>query len=85
MSLSKLISIILIHLVLIQHYVTTIFAQDNNIFLYENIEKNCVLDNKYFDVFFLKCSVCDPKLNLVPSSDCKYIFVLLTIFQLINF
>lgn len=47
-----------------------ISAQDNNIFLYENIEQNCV-ENKYFNVFFIKCSVCDPKLDLEPADDCR--------------
>lgn len=74
MSLSKSISIIVINFILLQHYVIIIYAQDNNIFLYENIDKNCV-DNKYFDVFFLKCSLCDPKLNLESSNDCKLIYL----------
>lgn len=48
-----------------------ISAQDNNIFLHENIEQNCV-ENKYFDVFFIKCSKCDPKLDLEPADDCEF-------------
>lgn len=46
-------------------------AEENNLFLYNNIE-NCK-ETEHFDVSYLKCKLCDPKLHLVPTKNSKYL------------